>query len=91
MTITRVSFARRPILPLKFAWNARLKSVQSARRERRRQWLRNARDDRCVAGMTRGIVNAGAGSGVGSGTVQTMEKIDGNHRRGGAGMTTRKG
>jgi len=89
MTITRVSFARRPFLPLKFAWSVMLESVQNARHGRRRQWLRNVSDDRCVAAMTRGIASAGVGSRVGSGTGQTREKIDRNRRRSGSGMMMR--
>jgi hypothetical protein len=91
MTITRASFERRPFLLPKFAWNARLKSVQTARRELRRPWLRNARGDRCMAGMTHGIASADAGSGTGNGTDQTREKIDGSHRKGGGEMTMKKG
>jgi hypothetical protein len=91
MTITRVSFARRPFLPLKFAPNVMLKRVRTVGRERRRRWLRNVSDDRCVAGMTRGIASIGAGSGVGSGMDQTREKkIDGNRPRDDDGMTMRR-
>jgi hypothetical protein len=91
MTITRVSFGRRPILPLKFARSVMLKRVRIAGRERRRRRLRNVSDDRCVAGVTRGIASAGAGSGVGSGTGQTREKkTDGNHPRDDGGMTMRR-
>jgi hypothetical protein len=90
MTITRVSFARRPSLPLKFARSVILRRVRIAGRERRRRWLRNVSDDRCVAGMTRGIASAGAGSGVGNVTGQTREKkIDGNRPRDDGGMTMR--
>ena len=86
MTITRVSFARRPFLPRKFARSVMLKRVRNAGRERRRRWLRNVSDDRCVAGMTRGIVSADAGSGM----AQTREEIDGNRPRGDGGMTMRR-
>jgi hypothetical protein len=91
MTITRVSFAPRPFLPLKFARSVILKRVQIAGRERRRRWLRNVSDDRCVAGITRGIASAGAESGVGSGTGQTKEKkIDGDCPRDDDGMMMRR-
>ena len=90
MTITRVSFARRPFLPLKSARSVMLKRVRIAGLERRRRQLRNVNDDRCVAEMTRGIASAGAGSGVGSGMAQTREKIDGNHPRGDGDMTMRR-
>jgi hypothetical protein len=55
-----------PSLPLKFAGSIMLKRVQIAGHEHRKLWLRNVRNDRSVAGMTRGIMNAGAGSGVGT-------------------------
>ena len=90
MTITRASCARRPFLLLKSAWSARHSCVQTARLEHRRRWLPNARVDRCVAEMTRGIASAGVGSGVGRGTGQMTEKIDGSHRRGDAGMTMKR-
>jgi hypothetical protein len=67
-----------------------LKRVQTAGRERRKRWLRNVSDDRCVAGMTRGIASAGAGSGVGSNMAQTREKIGGNRLRSDGGMTMRR-
>jgi hypothetical protein len=91
MIITRVSFARRPFLLLKSARNVMLKRVRIVGRERRRRRLRNVSDDRCVAGMTRGIASAGARSGVGSGMGQTREKkIDGNRPRDDGGMTMRR-
>lgn len=90
MTITRVSFARRPFLLLKSAQNVMLKRARIVGRERRRRRLRNVSDDRCVAGMTRGIGSAGAGNGVGSGMAQTREKIDGNRTRSDGGMTMRR-
>lgn len=66
------------------------KRVQTAGRERRRRQLRNVSDDRCVAGITRGIASAGTESGVGSGTGQMRKKIDGNHPRGDGGMMMRR-
>src|SRR6266852_5394118 len=91
MTITRVSFARRPFLPLKFARNVMLKRVRIAGLEHRRRLLRNVSDDRCVAGMTRGIASAGVGSGVGNGTGRTRGKIDGKRPRSDGGMAMREG
>lgn len=91
MTITRVSFARRPFLPLKFARNVMLKRVRIAGREHRRRQLRNVSDDRGAVGMTRGIASAGVVSGAGSGMGQTREKkIDGNRPRDDGGMTMRR-
>jgi hypothetical protein len=56
-----------PSLPLKFARSIMLKSVQIAGHEHRKLWLWNVSNDRSVVRMTRGIMNAGARSGVGSG------------------------
>ena len=64
--------------------------MQTARLEHRRLWLPNARGDRCVAEMTRGIASADAGSGVGRGTGQMTEKIDGSRQRGDAGMMMKR-
>lgn len=66
-----------------------LKRVRTVGRERRRRWLRNVSDDRCVAGITRGIASRSVGSGVWDGTAQTREKIDGNGLRNGGGVTMR--